>query len=128
MRALLSNFFASAFFIALCLCVAPHAFDLFETFSTSYIPYFDFNYFCLLILGTIYISITSQCALQFSKKVSFIPYHIPLNLTVRSKNYPNNTSTQSIYTILIVLYVLLFRNHIILISLFNFRSLDQLLF
>ena len=126
-RALISNCLASSFFTALCFCAASLARDFFGNFTFLYLPTCDLNYLRIFILGLVFFSIIFQCALYFSKEVSFIPYHTPLNLTVRSKNVPNKPPTQFAYFILYILYTVSFSYHIVFTTLPAIHTLDQLL-
>ena len=125
-RAFISNSFASSFFIALCFRAASLARDWCENFTFLYLTPCDFNYLRSFILGLIFFSIILQCAQYFSKQVSFIPYHTPLNLTVRSKNFPNKHPTHFVF-ILYALYTISFSYHIVFTTLPAMHTLDQML-
>ena len=55
----------------------------------------------------------------FSKKVSFVPFHIPLNICKRSKNYP--TYYKISYLFFYLFYFLLTENYIIFLTLFDLK-------
>ncbi len=64
-------------------------------------------------------------AFHFSKKISFIPFRIPLNMNKRSKNYPCPPFQLS-HNILLMTYVLITRKYITILTLLDSYTLDSL--